>query len=136
MAERVELQHVSAAELEPLERLFDPKYPDRLREMATVLFLELKARGTELPPHELALALTERVSLDLGGGQFYMHKGSSYRLAPRDREIAAEYRGWNLGVLAKKHNLTEMRIRQIVDQVQREAFESRQGKLLVDGEQA
>jgi Mor family transcriptional regulator len=134
MPKRLSLENVTEAELAPLEALFDPGYPERLRDMAISLFLELKSLDADVPPHEMALALTERVSTELGGGQFYMHKGFSYRLTNRDRQIMREFTGNNHHLLAKKHNLSDMRVRQIVNAFQLEAFTRNQRTLPMDGD--
>ncbi len=113
---RRKLEELTAAEIEPLENLFHPKYPEKLRDVARTLFvglLDLQQGQTPLQAAHLALELTEGLSQELGGDQFYMHKGTRYRLTARDREIVAEYKGWNINELAKRHNLSDMRIRQI-----------------------
>lgn len=112
------LERTTAAELAPLQALFEPRYPDRLREMATVLYLALLDHGHTTDAPQLALQLTEALSTSLGGGSFYMHKGTAFRKAKeqadRDQQIRAEFRGYNLAMLAHKHGLTEVRIRQIL----------------------
>lgn len=131
MAERRKLEQVTAADLAPLEEVLDPEYPERLRDMATVIYIALQDHGQDMPAPELALALTEAVSLELGGGQFYMVKGFLHRkgLTKRDREIAQQSTGYNLHLLARKHNLTDMRIRQIVSAYKHEQFLARQDQL-------
>ncbi len=131
MVERRRLEQVTAADLAPLERVLDPEYPERLRDMCTVIFLALQDHGQDTPAAELALALTEAVSLELGGGSFYMHKGFVFRqgLTKRDREIAEQARSNNLHILARRHGITEMRVRQIVDAYRQEQFLARQGQL-------
>lgn len=124
----------SAAELVPLESLFDPAYPERLREVAVYLYLQLieepELVTLGLPRlASLALAQTERLSCEIGGGNFYMHKGQSYRLSLRDRKIWSDFNGTNYINLAKKYNLSEMRIRQILDEIRRQEIERRQGVL-------
>ena len=131
MAERRRLEQVTAADLAPLERLLDPEYPDRLRDMCTVIYLALQDHGQDIPAEELALALTEAVSLELGGASFYLHKGFLFRkkLTARDREIAEQARHNNIHILARKHNITEMRVRQIVGEYRHEQFLARQDQL-------
>lgn len=126
---KLRLETTTAAELAPLEALFDDRYPERLRELATCLYLELKSQDPEAPPHQLALALTEAVSSQLGGANFYMHKGVSYRLSKRDRQIMAEYNGNNAHLLARKHNLTDMRVKQIVAAYEEASFLEKQSTL-------
>ena len=134
---RRELEQTSAEEIAAIEAVLDPAYPERLREIATSLYLELigqdALRQMGLPGlAQLALALTERVSTDLGGSYFYMHKGTSYRLTSRDRAMCAKFNGRNYHQLAREHDLTEMRVRQIVNAWQLDTFSRRQGNLGLD----
>lgn len=143
---RRRLADLTASDVAPLEAAFDPRYPARLREMATVLHMVLVDEGAapDRAP-QLAIALTDALSIELGGGGFYMHKGHVFRqrkeLDNRDAQIRAEYRGWNTAVLARKFGLTEMRIRQICgdsDEVKagrrerHEAFQQAQNPLFDD----
>jgi len=137
------LEHLTADDVAPLEALFDRRYPERLREIATIMFMVLVDRGVQAEQApQLAIALTEGLSSELGGRGFYMHKGHAYRLRKeldnRDLQIQSEFRGWNTAVLARKYGLTEMRIRQIVGESEedkaaarqrREAFERAQNNL-------
>jgi Mor family transcriptional regulator len=54
-----------------------------------------------------------------------MAKGITVHLSARDRKMCAEFRG-DYKVLARKYNLTEVRVRQIVDSFQRAQYLSRQ----------
>lgn len=139
MNARTNLAHVPADVLAPLERLFDDAYPERLREVATCLFLELLEAdglagllGAPRLAH-VALDQTERLSFDLGGESFYMHRGHAYRLSLRDRQIVAEFNGRNQHQLARKYGLSVMRIYQIVAAAREEEFQRRQGRLALDG---
>lgn len=60
-----------------------------------------------------------------GGAAIYLAKGVTVHLSARDRTMCSEFRG-DYKVLARKYNLTEMRVRQIVDAWQRARFLSRQ----------
>lgn len=140
MIDKARLAHVPATTLAPLEGLFDEAYPERLREIATCLFLELlDAEGLVqllgVPRlAQLALDQTERLSFDLGGESFYMHRGTRYRLSLRDREIVAEFNGRNQHQLARKHGLSVMRIYQIIAAWREEEIARRQGRLDLDDE--
>lgn len=129
--------HVSADLRAPLEALFDEAYPERLREVAMHLYTGL-IEADELTglPHEqlarIALDQTELLSLELGGDSFYMHRGHRYRLTLRDRQIAAEFNGRNHHELARKHDLSVVRIYQILAAIREEEFSRRQGKLGLD----
>ncbi len=65
---------------------------------------------------------------EIGGRQLYISRGVS-DLSERDRQICADFRGHNHAALAKKYDLTEMRVRQILEAYQKEEFARRQGKL-------
>lgn len=140
MSARTSLAQVTPDVLAPLERLFDDAYPERLREIATCLFLELlDADGLATllgVPRlaQLALDQTERLSFDLGGESFYMHRGTRYRLSLRDRQIVAEFNGRNQHQLARKHGLSVMRIYQIIAAWREEEIARRQGRLDLDDE--
>ena len=138
---RRRLEDLRPKELAPLEAVLDPAYPDRLREVATCLYVELldqtevRAKLNVKWLAQLALALTERLSLDMGGSTFYMHKGTYYRqgltLTPRNREMCAKFRG-DYTVLAREYGLSDQQVRTIVDAWQRDQFLARQGVLAVD----
>lgn len=55
----------------------------------------------------------------------YLAKGVTAHLSVRDRKMCGEFRG-DYKLLARKYNLTEMRVRQIVDAWQRAQFLNRQ----------
>jgi len=127
---------VTAGDLAPLEAVMDPAYPDRLREIAEHLFLQLLEEEDAAPDParahqmaQIALRQTERLSINLGGGNFYMHKGVSFRLTPRNREMCARFTGNNYDALALAYGLSDMRVRQIVNAWQVERFMHRQETL-------
>lgn len=127
------LATATAEQLAPLEAAFDSAYPERLRDVATCLYLQLLAERLPgiAPPALAGIALrqTELLSQELGGGNFYMHKGTSYRLSVRDREMCGRFKGNNFPELARAYDLTEQRVRQIVAAWQREELERRQSPL-------
>lgn len=130
---RRRLEHMTAKELAPLERLFEPQYPERLVEVATVLYIEALNQGHEATAAaQLALAQTEALRDELGGQRMYMTKGQALRLSKRDREIYAAFNGRNLHVLARRYQLCEERARQIVRKVQAADLAERQGQLSLD----
>lgn len=128
----------SAQDLAPVGLVLDPSYPESLREVTELLYLELvdaepeapaQARALELA--RLALRQTERLSSELGGTNFYMHKATSYRLSPRNRAMCAEFRG-DYKILARRYKLTEQQVRNIVDAWQKEEFARKQNSLSFD----
>lgn len=140
MSDRKPEAEMSVADVAVLESVLDPGYPERLREVALHLYASLlhmeSLSGLERKAlAEMALQQTEHLSLEMGGGNFYMHKGTAYRLTQRDREMCAKFKGRNYHQLAREYDLSEMRVRQIIDAWQREAFARRQGGLF-GGDQA
>lgn len=76
------------------------------------------------------LAQLQHLAQEMGGrGGIYIAKGLVAQLSVRDREMCAKFKGNNYRQLAHEYDLTEMRVRQIVDAWQREQFERRQGSL-------
>lgn len=134
MAVKPVLAHTPAAALAALEQLLDPAYPDDWREIATCLYVQLRARD-EIAPFadprvaQLALELTEGLRAEIGGNQTYHSKGVRYDLSLRDRQILAEFTGRNHDALAKKHGLTPRQMYNILEVRLREEFERRQGSL-------
>lgn len=130
------IERLTGRDLAPLEALVDEAYPERLRDMATCLFAHMldEPEFAGLEPARvarLALDMTDSLSTELGGGNFYMHKGHRYRLSVRDRQMMREYRGNNIPELAVRYHLTETRIRQIVAAFEAEEFARRQPPLFV-----
>jgi len=132
----------TAADLAPLHAVLDVAYPERLREIAEQLFLQLMADDAQHEQHAepitagraQSLALTalrqvDRLCAALGGGGFYLPKGIGFRLSVRDREMCAKFNGRNLHQLAIDYRLSDMRVRQIVDAWQLERFTQRQTSL-------
>jgi len=75
------------------------------------------------------------VRLNLGGGSMYINKGVSYEADQRAQDIYSQWTGNNAHLLARKFNLTEERIRQIVKERREAERRSRQGQLLLDSPQ-
>lgn len=121
---------MTAAELAPLERLLDPQYPERLADVATVLFIELlnQAHAVETAA-PLALALTEAVRDELGGERMYVTKGRRLMLSRRDREIHSAFNGRNQHLLARQFGVCEERVRQILRRAEAALVAERQGTL-------
>ncbi|MFM9902106.1 MAG: Mor transcription activator family protein [Polaromonas sp.] len=124
-----------SVDLAPIQAVLHPAYPERLREIAEFLFLVLVGEEETAPDAErsarlaqIAFAQCERLSAELGGSGFYMHKAISYRLTARNRQMCSEFRG-DYRVLARKWKLTEQQVRNIVDEWQKEEFSRRQGDI-------
>ncbi len=118
--------------LAPLHAIFPPGFPPALRDIAELLYLQLHdehvAADSADRTHVLAsiaMRQVERLSTELGGGNLYVHKGVSYRLTPRNRQMCAEFRG-DYKTLARKYKLSEQQVRNIVDAWQCEEFKRKQ----------
>lgn len=126
-------------QLAPLHALLDPAYPENLRMVAEWLFVQLvedevivdeATRAARLGALALlALRQTERLSAEIGGMNFYLNKGVRYRASLRDREMFDRFNGQNYDELARTHNLTPMRVRQIIGAMMADEVSRRQGKL-------
>jgi len=77
----------------------------------------------------LAVAQVQRLSSDLGGSAIYIPKGLLARLMQRDRQIYDAFDGRNYRALARRYNITEVRVRSIVAAARAEEMEQRQGTL-------
>lgn len=63
--------------------------------------------------YETALSVSEYVRAQHRGTNEYIPMGVSFESAKRDEEIWLEYKGNNIDLLAAKHGITAMRVRQI-----------------------
>lgn len=131
--------HITQDELAVLEAMLPEGLTTDMREMAQLLFEApvLADPRCGQPPTgddwgnqllawaKLALMQLQHLANNIGGAPVYLAKGIAVHLSARDRKMCAEFRG-DYKVLARKYNLTEMRVRQIVDAWQRARFLDRQ----------
>lgn len=113
------LEHLEEHELQPLLRRFEPGYPETLIDFAQVMFVELMNQG-HAPDRAavLAHALTEALRREIGGQRLYMTRGVHFEARSRARLIQTQFNGRNVTTLARLHDLSEERVRQILrDQV-------------------
>ncbi|WP_413861573.1 Mor transcription activator family protein [Candidatus Aalborgicola defluviihabitans] len=130
---------LEAEQLAPFDALVDQAYPDNLRMVAEWLYVQLvedeEIAETPISAERLtklallALRQTERLSAEIGGGNFYLAKGVSCRASLRDREMFERFNGRNYDTLARAYNLTPMRVRQIIGAMMADEIARRQGKL-------
>ncbi|QDF95156.1 hypothetical protein CJ010_00605 [Azoarcus sp. DD4] len=111
--------------------MLDDDYPEALGLIATAAYawLTTRLKLDHQPAAEAALSIAEAARKELGGGMLYIPKGTAWELSARDREIYARFRGDNYDQLAREFQLTEMRIRQIVDRCRRTDLKDRQAGL-------
>jgi Mor family transcriptional regulator len=93
-----------------------------------------RARLAHQEAAEIALDVAEHVRKNIGGVATYIPRGLSYELSLRDRQIWSEFKGDNHAELARKYDMTEMRVRQIIDRAARADRAARQHKLFPDPE--
>jgi Mor family transcriptional regulator len=128
------LDLATAATIAPLEALFHERLHPTLREMAIECYIvlvddeEVAGIGKNRIA-EIVMMQIDRMSLQVGGAQFYLPKGVGMRLSPRNREIGQRYNGSNKHLLAREYNLSEMRIEQIFKAWRAAEFARRQGSL-------
>ena len=82
--------------------------------------------------HAMARIVTVQVlhlCAEKGGKSIYLPKGVAAYLSARDLQMCSEFTGNNYDLLARRYELTEMRVRQIVNDWQKEQFRVRQGRL-------
>ncbi|GBG03940.1 hypothetical protein AZSI13_32670 [Azospira sp. I13] len=105
-------------------------YPELYSHIAHVVYDMMV--GLQLPSdvaNEIALATSESVRLNLGGGQIYLEKGVSYENAARNKELWDRFNGDNYKELAALSGLCVMRIRQIINEMRIKERERRQPNL-------
>lgn len=111
--------------------MLDDDYPEALALIANAAYTWLIEHMSidHQRAAEAALSIAERARKELGGGHQYIPKGRDYELSRRDRQIYAKFRGDNFTQLAREFELTEMRVRQIVDRCRKADIKSRQSGL-------
>jgi len=116
---------MSVEQLSPLQLAMPEQFVERLSDMALSMYAVLvdgeKGKSVDEmgAAARLAIRLVVQLCQDFGGRSFYMHKSplaAVYAQAARDKAIADAFNGRNILDLARQHGLTEMRIRQIVNQ--------------------
>jgi Mor family transcriptional regulator len=114
----------------------DESYPEVLADIARTVHERLMARArlAHQEAAEIALDVAEHVRKNIGGVATYIPRGLSYELSLRDRQIWSEFKGDNHAELARKYDMTEMRVRQIIDRAARADRAARQQKLFADPE--
>jgi len=129
---------ITQAELTVLEAMLPEGLTPDMRDVAVCLFeapVLADPRCGQFPAQDwgdqlqawasLALMQLQHLANQKGGVVMYLAKGVTAHLSARDRKMCAEFRG-DYKLLARKYNLTEMRVRQIVDTWQRAQFLNRQ----------
>jgi Mor family transcriptional regulator len=115
----------------------DESYPEVLADIARTVHEQLmehpKLRLAHPIAAEVAMSVAESVRKNIGGVATYIPRGTGYDLSQRDREIWTDFKGDNYAELARKYDLTEMRIRQIVTHAAKVDRRARQENLFPTG---
>ncbi|MES2947512.1 MAG: Mor transcription activator family protein [Pseudomonadota bacterium] len=98
---------------------FEGKVPEVWRDMAELNFVAMRCHAslgsiTDSSLVEMAVMLVYQLSSTLGGCNVYIPNGLISVRGEKSAIIAKEYTGHNLRQLARKHKVSEMRIRQII----------------------
>jgi Mor family transcriptional regulator len=107
------------------------KYPELLADLAEQAAQLLCSKGgieSKLAA-EIGQELAEHLRAHWSGAGIYIPKGISYELSQRDLEIWNKFNGRNVRELAREHDLTEVRIYQILNTVRRAEVKRRQSDL-------
>jgi Mor family transcriptional regulator len=103
--------------------ILDDAYPEVLADIAREIHSRLMDHPAIKLDHptaaEIALGVAEHVRKNIGGVATYIPRGLGYELAVRDRQMFEEFSGDNYHELARKYQMTEMRVRQIIGHVLR-----------------
>lgn len=102
-------------------------YPEILGDLAAIVGEALVRRGTAIEAAaEVGYEAAEYVRQRWGGQPVYLTKGLHYDLSKRDLEIWRKFNGHNHAELAREHELSVMRIYQILKRVRIEDVRRRQ----------
>lgn len=135
-------KHMTTAEAAVLDAQLPAGLTDEMRDVALCLFeamvLTDQRAGQAYPDAgwrqvlgymaRVAAIQLQHLAEQKGGRAIYLAKGVAVHLTERDRRMCEEFRG-DYDVLAKRYDLTPMRVRQIVGTWQLEQFRRRQGQL-------
>ena len=119
MFERMDIAAMPPAQIQPLEALIPPGWPDTWRELATSHYVTLvSAPGAETVEMaslaSLAIALTLGIAQDLGGTQPYIPVGAMLAASAKVRRVMELLgQGTSYKAVADATSLTESRVRQI-----------------------
>ena len=116
----VDLQTLSMQALQPLHDALDSGLNGKQRELAEIIFIGLinSAAAQTCTPDILAktaMAVFVQVSHDLGGQQFYVSKMDNLLRDQMNHAIRAGFNGRNHAQLARKHGISDARVRQILN---------------------
>jgi Mor family transcriptional regulator len=116
----------------PLMR-FPEKYPESLEHMGQIIGQELMKMGFHSDEaNSKAFVICEAIREELGGGPVYIHRGQEYVLSMREEKMWAEFKGDNYHELARRYDLSEMQVRNVINKAKAKMQQRSQLKLLDD----
>ena len=122
MSHSREIFAVEPAQMALLESAVPTYWPQVWREFAAVFFAGLvRTNDRGAPLQELAQVALEQVRtlcLQMGGQQIYLPKGINVAATEVASAICREFDGRNYKELAAKHDLSQARVRQIINESQ------------------
>jgi len=136
--DRLDPLELSPLQMEPLQQLLPPEWPEIWQEMATSLFITLiSAPGADaVPPDALArLAMAQALGLaeDHGGTQPYIPVGALLAASSKARRVVEMLdQRMSYREVAYITGLTQSRIRRIEADWRQQQIKARQGVLPLD----
>lgn len=88
-------------------------YPETLELLWLIVFESLQKKVADTP-ETIALAIVERVRGELGGS--YLPRGTVFDGKKLKCAVRREFDGTNHAALARKHRISETRVRQIIEE--------------------
>lgn len=117
--EPVDLSRATNEQLALVNACFADNAPEIWRDMAELNFVAMRCNASldSIPDSSLvavAVTLVHQLASNLGGRNVYFANGLISMKTEKNALIAKEYTGNNVGQLAQKYRVSEMRIRQII----------------------
>lgn len=111
---------------------FPERYHERLEQIgqmvARILWNEAgSAPITQEDAQRIAFEITEGLRQEHGGGAFYLARNTDYEMEARDRAMWEAFNGNNYFELVKRFELSEVRVREIIEEQRAADRARRQG---------
>lgn len=127
-----QLQHLTPAEIAPLDAMAGPGFPAMWYDMASSMYawlVDAPVAGLSNPDKAaLSILLTMQIADAMGGEMHYLPKGRSWRGQALADYVVAAFSGRNHCELAAETGVSESRIRQILDAERVRRMAQRHGK--------
>jgi Mor family transcriptional regulator len=117
----ISLHGITKKQATTLDALFEYQGLDSLRSIGLSHFAVLR-NLPELKPieddrlAEVSIQLMHQIMADMGGISIYIPNGKVIKAREMSLKISSEFNGKNSFELAKKHGISEMRVRQIIQE--------------------